>query len=59
MAFKESTISQNSFRDFAFMKGKSPAVNVVHSIGQFFGLLGLAVDVQGKFIGFIGDRGNG
>jgi hypothetical protein len=35
MAFKESTISQNSFRAFAFMKGKSPSVHVVHSIGQF------------------------
>jgi hypothetical protein len=26
---------------------------------QFFGLSGLAVDIQGKCIGFIGDRGNG
>jgi hypothetical protein len=58
-ALKEQTISQNSFRAFAFMKGKSPAVHMVHSIGQFFGLSGLAVDVQGKCIGFIGDRGNG
>lgn len=58
-AFKEQTISQNSFRAFAFMKGKSPAVHMVHSIGQFFGLSGLAVDVQGKCIGFVGDRGNG
>jgi hypothetical protein len=58
-AFKEQTINQNSFRAFAFMKGKSPAVHMVHSIGQFFGLSGLAVDVQGKCIGFIGDRGNG
>ena len=58
-AFKEQAISQNSFRAFAFMKGKSPAVHMVHSIGQFFGLSGLAVDVQGKCIGFIGDRGNG
>jgi len=34
---------------------------MVQSIGQFFGLLGLAVDVQGKCIGFIGigNRGNG
>jgi hypothetical protein len=41
------------------MKGKSPAVHMVHSIGQLFGLSGLAADVQGKCIGFIGDRGNG
>jgi hypothetical protein len=58
-AFKQQTINQNLFRAFAFMKGKSPAVHMVHSIGQFFGLSGLAVNVQGKCIGFIGDRGNG
>ncbi len=33
-AFKEQTVSQNSFRAFAFMKGKSPVVHMVHSIGQ-------------------------
>ena len=32
---------------------------MAHSIGQFFGMSGLAVDVQSKYIGFIGDRGNG
>jgi hypothetical protein len=32
---------------------------MAHSIGQFFGMSGMAVDVQGKYIGFIGDRGNG
>jgi hypothetical protein len=47
------------FRTFAFMKGKSPVVHMAHSIGQFFGMSGLALDVQGKVIGFIGDRGNG
>ena len=41
------------------MKGKSPVVHMAHSIGQFFGMSGLAPDVQGKYIGFIGDRGNG
>jgi hypothetical protein len=39
-AFKEQTINQNSFRAFAFMKGKSPAVHMVHSIGPFFWTLG-------------------
>jgi hypothetical protein len=47
------------FRAFAFMKGKSPVVHMAHSIGQFFSMSGLALDVQGKVIGFIGDRGNG
>ena len=41
------------------MKGKSPAVRMVHSVGQFYGMSGMAVDVQGKCIGFIGDRGQG
>ncbi len=41
------------------MKDKSPVVHMAHSIGQFFGMSGLAVDVKGKYIGFIGDRGNG
>jgi hypothetical protein len=41
------------------MKGKSPVVHMAHSMGTFFGILGLAMDVQGKQIGFIGDQGNG
>ncbi len=32
---------------------------MAHSIGQFFGMSGLALDVQGKHIGFIGDRVSG
>ena len=34
-------------------------VHMAHSIGQFFGMSGLALDVQGKHIGFIGDRVSG
>jgi hypothetical protein len=41
------------------MKGKSPVVHMAHLVGTFFGLPGLATDIQGKQIGFIGDRGNG
>ncbi len=41
------------------MKGRSPVVHMAHSVGQFFGMSVLAADVQGKYIGFIGDRGNG
>ena len=41
------------------MKGKSPTVHMVHSVGQFYGMSGLAIDVQGKCIGFVGDRGHG
>jgi hypothetical protein len=59
IAFKDQAISQNTFQPFAFMKGKSPAVHMVHSVGQNFGLSGLTVNLQGKCIGFIGDRGNG
>ena len=33
-------------------------VHMTHSIGHFFGMSGLVVDVQGKYIGFIEDRGN-
>ena len=40
------------------MNGKSPAVHMVYSVGNFFGLSGLAVNVQGKCIGVIGDSGN-
>jgi hypothetical protein len=32
---------------------------MAHSVGQFFGISGGASEVQGKYIGFIGDRGNG
>jgi len=58
MAFKDQAISQNTFRAVAIMNGKSPAVHMVHSVGQIFGLSGLAVNVQGKCIGVIGDSGN-
>jgi hypothetical protein len=40
------------------MKGHSPVVHMAHLIGQFFGMSGLAAEVQGKYIRFIGDRGN-
>jgi hypothetical protein len=58
-AFRDQAINQTAFRAFGFMKGKSPAVHMVHSVGQFYGMSGLATDVQGKCIGFIGDRGQG
>ena len=54
MVFKDQAISQNTFRAVAIMNGKSPAVHMVHSVGQIFGLSGLAVNVQGKCIGVIG-----
>ena len=58
-AFRDQCLNQNTFRAFVFMKGKSPVVHMAHSIGKFFGMSGLALDVQGKQIGFIGDRVNG
>ena len=59
MAFCDHAINQTAFRAFIFMKWKSPAVHMVHSVGQFYGMSGMAVDVQGKCIGFIGNRGQG
>ncbi len=32
---------------------------MAHLVGTFFGMLGLATDMQGKHIAFVGDRGNG
>ncbi len=58
-AFCDQAVNQTTFRAFAFMKGHSPVVHMAHSIGQFFGMSGLAAEVQGKYIGFIGDQGNG
>jgi hypothetical protein len=58
-AFKEHVLNQQALRAFAFMKGKSPAIHMAHSIGSFFGLSGLASDVQGKQIAFVGDRAQG
>jgi hypothetical protein len=59
IAFRDQVVHQANFRAFAFMKGKSPAVHMAHSVGQFFGISGGESEVQGKYIGFIGDRGNG
>ncbi len=58
-AFKEQVMNQHAFRAFAFMKGKSPAIHMAHSIGAFYGLSGMAIKVQGKQIAFVGDRING
>jgi len=57
--FRDQAVNQTTFRAFAFMKGRSPMVHMAHSVGQFFGMLGTAANIQGKYIGFIGDRGNG
>ena len=59
VAFRDQAVNQTTFRAFAFMKGRSPVVHMAHSVGKFFGMSGMAADVQGKYIGFIGDRGNG
>jgi hypothetical protein len=58
-AFKDQCLSQSNFWAFAFMKGRSPVVHMAQSIGQFFGMSRLALDVQGKHSGFIGDRVHG
>ena len=55
VAFRDQAVNQTTFRAFAFMKGRSPVVHMAHSVGQFFGMSGMAADVQGKYIGFIGD----
>jgi hypothetical protein len=58
VAFKDQVLNQQAFRAFASMKGKSPAIHLAHSIGVFFGLSGMATDIQGKQVAFVGDRGN-
>jgi hypothetical protein len=58
-AFKDQVLNQQGFRAFAFMKGKLPAIHMAHSVGAFYGLSGMATDVQGKQIAFVGDRGYG
>jgi hypothetical protein len=58
MAFCDQALSQQTFRAFTFMKGKLPAVHMAHSVGAFFSMSGLATNVQGKQIVFVGDRGN-
>ncbi len=57
--FWNQALNQQGFHTFAFMKGKLLMLHMAHSVGTFFGMLGLATDVQGKQIGFVGDRGIG
>ncbi len=59
VSFRDQALGQQAFRAFAFMKGKSPVVHMAHSVGIFFGMSGLATDVQGKHIAFVGGSGNG
>ena len=58
-AFRDQALGQQAFQAFAFMKGKSPVVHMAHLVGTFFGISGLASEVQGKHIAFVRDRGNG
>jgi len=48
IAFRDQTVNKTTFREFTFMKGKSPVVHMAHSVRQFFGMSGLATEVQGK-----------
>jgi hypothetical protein len=58
-AFHEQALGQQVFRAFAFLKGRSPVIHMAHSVGTFFGMSGMATNVQGKQITFVGDQGNG
>ncbi len=58
-AFRDQALGQQAFRAFAFMKGRSPVIHMAHSVGTFFGMSGMATDVKGKQIAFVGDWGNG
>jgi hypothetical protein len=58
-AFHDQVLGQQAFRAFAFMKGRSLVIHMAHSVGTFFGMSGMANDVQGKQIAFVGDWGNG
>ena len=55
-AFKAQVVGLQSFRAFAVMKAKSPLIQLVHSIGQYYGFSGLAPELQDRFVGFMGDR---
>ncbi len=57
-AFRDQALGRQAFQAFAFMKGKSPVVHMAHLVGTFFGISGLASEVQGKHIAFVRDRGN-
>ncbi len=58
-AFCNQVLGQQTFRVFAFMKPKSLIGHMVHSMGTFFGISGLATDVQNKQIAFIGNPAPG
>ncbi len=47
-SFRHQALNQQGFSAFAFMKGKPLVVHMAHSVGTFFGMSGLATDVQGK-----------
>ncbi len=36
-----------------------PVVHMAHLVGNFFGMSGLVMDMQGKHIAFVGDHSNG
>ena len=54
--FGEQALGMQSFRAYAFMKGKSPVIHMGHSVGTFFNIGGMAGDIQGKVLMFVGDR---
>ena len=58
-AFKDQALGLMAFWRFAFMKPKSPAIQLAHSLGEYFGLSGLSPELQDRQVAFIGDRGPG
>ncbi len=55
---RDQVLNQQDFRAFAFMKGKLPAVHMAYAVGAFYGMSGMATNMQGKQIAFVGDRGS-
>jgi hypothetical protein len=57
--FREQALGLMAFHAFAFMKPKSPAIHIAHSMGKYFGLSGLSPELQDRQVAFIEDRGGG
>ena len=54
-AFQREALQQNDLTVFAFMRGHSPFIHLLHSASTF-AALGGDVDYKGQDIGFIGDQ---
>ncbi len=54
--FGEQAVGMQSFRAYTFMRGKSLIIHMGHSIRTFFDIGGMAGDLQGKVMMFVGNQ---